>query len=141
MVRQFTTQCPGHTRTTPSTPMFGKHNMYLSSSCSHAVCTSHLMHAPLSLSVLTLYTYNRYTYNAGSKTVYGILLQAPSNYTVTMGSVKTTSSSNISLLGYSGKVDWKMDETGTTVTLPFLPPDSNLKWAWTLKLENVTPNS
>ena len=93
-----------------------------------------------SLHVNSLHVH-RYTYNAGSKTVYGILLQAPSNYTVTMGSVKATSSSNISLLGYSGKVDWKMDETGTTVTLPFLPPDSNLKWAWTLKLENVTPNN
>jgi len=73
--------------------------------------------------------------------VYGILLQAPSNYTVTMGSVKTTSSSNISLLGYSGKLYWKMGAMGTMVTLPFLPPDSSLKWAWTLKLENVTSNN
>ena len=33
------------------------HVLHLSSSCSHAVCASHLMHAPLPLSMLILYMY------------------------------------------------------------------------------------
>jgi len=83
---------------------------------------------------------HRYTYNATTKVVYGILLEAPSNYSVTIGAVKASSSCTVSLLGYNGDVDWKAEQAGLTVTLPFLPPDTNLKWAWALKMENVAPN-
>ena len=82
------------------------------------------------------YTY-RYTYNATSGAVYGTLLQWPTNYSVTVGAVKTTSSSKISLLGF-GSLSWKNEGSGVTITLPYLPLNSTLQWAWTFKFENVS---
>ena len=80
----------------------------------------------------------RYTQNSTSKAVYGILLKWPSIYTVTLESVKMSSSSKVSLLGY-GPLSWETVGDKVAVELPYLPLDSDLQWAWTLKFEDVTP--
>ena len=77
--------------------------------------------------------------NSTSSAVYAICLQWPSGLSLTLGSVKTSSTTTASLLGY-GSVDWKSDSMGRMViTIPSLPLDTNLQWAWTIKLENVSP--
>ena len=49
----------------------------------------------------------------------------------------TTSNSIVSLLGY-GKVQWSTSSKGQMeITMPSLPLDSELMWAWTFKIENI----
>ena len=73
-----------------------------------------------------------------SKAVYGILLKWPSIYTVILESVKMSSSSKVSLLGH-GPLSWETVGDKVAVELPYLPQDSDLQWAWTLKFEDITP--
>ena len=81
----------------------------------------------------------RYTKNATDSSVYAIALKWPDNNILTLGLVKTTSNSVVTLLGY-GKVQLKTNTKGQMeITMPPLPLDSDLKWAWTFKLENISP--
>ena len=80
----------------------------------------------------------RYTQDSTTKAVYGILLKWPAIYTVTLESVKMSSSSKVSLLGY-GPLSWEAVGDKVAVELPYLSLDSNLQWAWTLKFEQANP--
>ena len=82
----------------------------------------------------------RYTKNATDSSVYAIVLKWPDDNILTLGSVKTTSNSVVTLLGYD-KVQWKTNTImgQMEITMPPLPLDTNLKWAWTFKLENISP--
>ena len=83
--------------------------------------------------------FDRYTYGNVTGAVYGILLAWPDSYKVTFGAIETSINTKITLLGY-GEVQWKVAAGNElNVTLPYLPLDSKLQWAWTLKLTNVTP--
>ena len=79
----------------------------------------------------------RYTYRPDTKAVYGTLLKFPSNYMVTIGGVKTTSSTKISLLGY-GEVKWANSGANVVITFPYLPLDTTLQWAWSFMFENIS---
>lgn len=68
--------------------------------------------------------------------MYAIVLQWPANNVLTLGAVKTSSSSQVSLLGY-GKVDWKEDGGKVEVTFPSLPLNTPLQWAWVIKFAAV----
>ena len=82
---------------------------------------------------------HRYTYRPDTGAVYGtqtLLYQSK----VVIGAVKTTSDSKISLVGYDGEVAWKAAANNTIeMSMPFLPLDTELKWAWVFKFENITP--
>ena len=75
--------------------------------------------------------------NATDGSVYAISLKWPDNNTLTLGSVMSSSNSIVTLLGY-GKVQWKANTKGQMeITMPSLPLDSDLMWAWTFKIENI----
>ena len=80
----------------------------------------------------------RYTYSPVRKSLFAILLEWPEDYTVTLASVKPVPESPVMLLGY-GTVEWMVqpDSGHITITLPYLPLDSPLKYGWTLKLTSV----
>ena len=60
---------------------------------------------------------------------------------VLLGNVQAGSSTKVTLVGYDGDVALKTDTNNTiAVTMPPLPLDTELRWAWTFKLENVLPN-
>lgn len=80
-----------------------------------------------------------YTSNSTTGAVYGIVLQWPKGNTVTIGAVSTSAATAVSLLGY-GLVKWTMVGSMLDVQLPYLPLDTPLQWAWTLKFEGVNPN-
>lgn len=71
-------------------------------------------------------------------TVYAILLFWPDDNTVTLGAPVPSSTTVISMLGYSGNFDWKPYSGGIQVTIP---PISIIKLpcndAWVLKLEGL----
>ena len=79
----------------------------------------------------------RYTYNALSKAVFGILLEWPVNYTITLAAVRPLPGSQVTLLGY-GAVAWTVQQSSgyVTISLPHLPLDSPLKYGWTLKFSS-----
>jgi alpha-L-fucosidase len=79
-----------------------------------------------------------YTYNSVSKSVFAILLEWPDDYTITLALVKPVPESQVMLLGY-GAVEWvvQQDSGHLTVSLPYLPLDSPLKYGWTLKFTSV----
>ena len=59
---------------------------------------------------------------------------------VVIGAVETSVNSKISLVGYSGEVVWKAAANNTIeISMPFLPLDTELKWAWVFRFENITP--
>ena len=86
----------------------------------------------------TYFSYCRYTTDASATSVFAIALKWPDNYTLNLGAVKPDRDATITLLGY-GKVQWTYSQSVMTVTMPFLPLDSPLQWAWTLKMEGVLP--
>ena len=52
--------------------------------------------------------------------------------------MKTSTSTVATLLGY-GKLQWKNNSNGQVeITMPYLPLDTPLQWAWTIKLENIS---
>ena len=91
------------------------------------------------LAIDGLHNLYRYTKNATDGSVYAIVLKWPADNILTLGSVKTTAFSIATLLGY-GRVQFNTNFMGQMeITMPPLPLDSNLMWAWTFKLENIAP--
>ena len=80
---------------------------------------------------------SRYTYRPDTGAVYGALtLKYQSK--VMLGNMKVGSGSKVSLLGYDGEVSWKAYPNNTVeITMPPLPLDTELRWAWVFKFENV----
>ena len=75
-----------------------------------------------------------------SDVVYAIFLSWPDNFILELGSVVASSETKATLLGYTGTVDIVMNKSGAqgiNVTLPHLPPNTPLQWAWALRLEPV----
>ena len=73
-----------------------------------------------------------------SDVVYAIFLRWPDNFILELGDVAATDTTTATLLGYTGAVKiTKNDAQGINVTLPYLPPNTSLQWAWTLKLDHV----
>ena len=82
----------------------------------------------------------RYTTNSISGSVYAIVLKWPEKFILTIGSVKTTNSSEATLLGY-GKVQLMSGSSGqVNIMMPYLPLDTPLQWAWVIKLDNIDAN-
>ena len=81
----------------------------------------------------------RYTYRPDTGAVYGTQTQVYQS-TVVIGAVKTNSNSKISLVGYEGEVVWKPAANSTIeISMPHLPLDTELRWAWVFKFENIVP--
>ena len=79
----------------------------------------------------------RYTYRPDTGAVYGALT-LKYQFTVMLGNMKLGSGSKVSLLGYDGEVSWKTYPNSTIeITMPPLPLDTELRWAWVFKFENV----
>ena len=63
-------------------------------------------------------------------------------FNVILGNVKMRSGSKVSLLGYDGEVSWKTYTNDTIeISMPPLPLDTELRWAWVFKFENVLPST
>ena len=81
----------------------------------------------------------RYTYRPDTGAVYGTQTQVYQSKVV-IGAVKTSTNSKISFVGYDGEVTWKPSANNTIeISMPFLPLDTELRWAWVFKFENITP--
>lgn len=90
-------------------------------------------------SLFELLYLHRYTYRPDTSTVYGTQTQVYQS-TVVIGAVKTSTNTKISLVGYDGNVTWKTSANNTIeISMPFLPVDTELRWAWVFKFENVAP--
>ena len=86
-------------------------------------------------------TISRYTYRPDTGAVYGTLT-LKYQFTVMLGNMKVGSSSKVSLLGYDGEVSWKTYSNNTVeISMPPLPLDTELRWAWVFKFENVLPST
>lgn len=80
---------------------------------------------------------SRYTYRPDTGAVYGILT-LKYQFSVMLGNIKVGSGSKVSLLGYDGDVSSKTYPNGTLeISMPPLPLDTQLRWAWVFKFENV----
>ena len=80
----------------------------------------------------------RYTSKADA--VYAIALEWPSTDELTLGAPISTGDTQVTMLGYQGKFDWKpaTEKGGMIVTVPCIPANQlKSKWAWVFKLENV----
>ena len=81
---------------------------------------------------------SRYTYRPDTGAVYGIQTQVYQSKVV-IGAVKTSTNSKISLVGYDGDVTWTTAANSSVeISMPFLPLDTNLTWAWVFKFENIS---
>ena len=82
---------------------------------------------------------HRYTYRPDTGAVYGTQTQVYQS-TVVIGAVWADFNTKISLVGYDGEVMWKPSANNTIeISMPFLPVDTELRWAWVFKFENVSP--
>ena len=87
------------------------------------------------------FLFSRYTYSPATGAVYGTLTQKY-QFTVMLGSLIVGSSSKVSMLGYDGDVSWTVYTNDTVkISMPPLPLDTQLRWAWVFKFENVQPIS
>ena len=135
MERPFTRPGPGITRMTLLTAIFGE--LYIYHSSKHDPDFTDFVSA--TRIQLRCVCSLRYTYRPDTGAVYGTQTQVYQS-TVVIGAVKTNSNSKISLLGYDGEVTWKpAANTTIEISMPHLPLDSGLKWAWVFKFENVAP--
>ena len=83
--------------------------------------------------------HSRYTSKADA--VYAIVLEWPDTDQLILGAPNSTEHTQITMLGYDGKFDWKpvSDKGGIIVTLPGIPVNKlPSKWAWVFKLENLS---
>jgi alpha-L-fucosidase len=78
-------------------------------------------------------------YTSKGKTVYGIVLKYPSNGKIQISAPQTSQSTEISLVGYDGKVQWLVvPGQGTVVDLSNIDlTAAGLKWAFVLKFANI----
>lgn len=74
-----------------------------------------------------------------SDVVYAVFLSWPNNFILELGDVTVTNQTKATLLGYTGTVEIMKSTSakGVNITLPHLPPNTPLQWAWTLKLDPV----
>ena len=72
-----------------------------------------------------------------SDVIYAIFLSWPDNFHLELGDVVPGNQTKATLLGYTGNVPIVINsgEPGINVILPYLPPNTALQWAWTIKLE------
>lgn len=108
------------------------------------VCCSHKLSriwgcSCLYVSLTSSWLLSRYTYNTGSKAVYGIALKYPSDYVLSIGAVKPAQGAKVTLLGWEQDLKWTYQAPVMNITMPFLPLNSNLRWGWTLRFDNVSP--
>ena len=83
-------------------------------------------------------TISRYTYRPDTGAVYGTLTQKYQSKV--MLHLIVGSSSKVSMVGYDGEVSWKTYTNDTIeISMPPLPLDTELRWAWVFKFENVQP--
>ena len=74
------------------------------------------------------------------KIVYAISLSWPDDFMLQLGDVTATNQTVVNLLGYSGDINITYTKNGTpgvNATFPYLPPNTPLQWAWTLKFQSV----
>ena len=89
---------------------------------------------------VAMFLSSRYTHRPDTGAVYGALtLKYQSK--VMLGNIKLGSGSKVSLLGYDGDVSWKTYPNSTIeISMPPLPLDTQLRWAWVFKFENLIPS-
>ncbi|XP_065906797.1 alpha-L-fucosidase-like [Dysidea avara] len=81
-----------------------------------------------------------YTMDSTGKIVYAISLSWPDDFMLQLGDVTATNQTVVNLLGYSGDINITYTKNGTpgvNATFPYLPPNTPLQWAWTLKFQSV----
>ena len=73
--------------------------------------------------------------------VYAIVLNKWPSPTLMLGSVKSSTQSKVSLLGYSGEISQQpVAGGGMKVMVPMIPASMlPCDWAWVFKLEGVMP--
>ncbi|XP_007933909.1 tissue alpha-L-fucosidase [Orycteropus afer afer] len=78
-------------------------------------------------------------YTSKGPDVYAILLQWPENGVLNLASPKTTSTTEVTMLGLEGSLKWSKEPLqGLLISLPQLPPSAfPIPFAWTLKLTGV----
>ena len=76
----------------------------------------------------------RYTKSGSSNNYYAIVLDWPSNSELTLGVVSHEQVSKIEMLGVKGNLNFATAPKGIKVILPVIAPNSNLNWAWVLKI-------
>ena len=86
----------------------------------------------------TTTSYVWYTTNMKSGMVYAHLLEWPQNYTVLLGALAGMVPTRVTLLGYDADLSFSALFDGVQVTLPYLPLDTPLKWAWVLRIEGLS---
>lgn len=86
----------------------------------------------------TATSYVWYTTNNKSGLVYAHLLQWPADYEVLLGALKGMKPTKVTLLGEESDLAFTSLPDGVQVTLPYLPLDTPLKWAWVLRIEGLS---
>jgi alpha-L-fucosidase len=78
-------------------------------------------------------------YTSKGNAVYGIVTKYPKNGKVQITAPQTADSTEISLLGYSGKVQWLVvPDQGIIIDLSYIDMVAlKLNWAFVVKLTNV----
>lgn len=73
--------------------------------------------------------------------VYGIVVQYPSDYMLTISDVKPDLlDTKVTLLGY-GEISWSYSAMKMSIMMPRLPLDSNLRWSWVLRFDGISSSS
>jgi hypothetical protein len=75
---------------------------------------------------------NRYTASASGSTVYAMITSWPGS-SIRLGAVNGTTGLSVSMLGYTGTLQWTGTSEGVTILLP-RPDDILSKWVWTLSI-------
>ena len=82
---------------------------------------------------------SRYTQSHAKNAVYATLLKIPANLKVSLGAPKASGSTEVTLIGYAGAVQFVEDPAGGIIIdlswVDFTKVAS--KWAWAFKLVNV----
>lgn len=79
-------------------------------------------------------------YTSKPSAVYAIVLEWPSTEQLTLGAPISTEETQVTMLGYEGKIVWKPASVkgGLIVMMPGVPVNRlPSQWAWVLKLQNV----
>ena len=71
--------------------------------------------------------------------VYAITLTWPSANELYLGAPTTSASTQVTMLGYKGNVEWKSGKTGgLTITVPVIPINKMpCDYAWVFELSNL----
>lgn len=67
--------------------------------------------------------------------MYAIALKWPQDRNLQLGSIESNTIASVQMLGVNENLAFAARSGGgTDVKLPILNPDTNLRWAWTLKI-------